>query len=256
MDNHNNLNKRWYESLLKSLEKGESPEDSFKHMNAYGVRDTSEAAAGKFLQDQYGVRNVEDIKKHFEKPEILNNIGISENPKALLAENANGMYLPKEKKIVLNSGEDLATGLHELSHPYDEAAHGYHNLTDALTGNKKMKGLDLGAKGLEAAEDLNKGHFFGDSIKGLEQLKRLIKGDKLRSIAGAIAPALKVAGPAAAMYAMSQGDAFAADPTGMLQADEVGAGSDVIPNEEQFDFSPYKTENKSKFSQLKKKLQP
>lgn len=254
MDRHDSLSKRWYEGLLKSLERGESPEDSFKHMNAYGVRDTSEAAAAKFLQDQYGVKDVNDIKKHFEKPELLDNISVSENPKMLAAENANGLYLPKDKKIILNSGEDLATGLHELSHPYDEVAHGYHNLTDALTSSKKVKGLDLGAKGLEAAEELNKGHFFQDGVKGLQQLKRLIKGDKLRSIAGTIAPALKYVGPAAAIYGMSQGDAFAADPTGLLQADEVGKGSDEIPKDEQFDFSPYKTESPSNFESLKKKL--
>jgi hypothetical protein len=228
MDRHDNLNKRWYEGLLKSLGSGESPEDSFKHMNAYGVRDTSEAAAAKFLQDQYGAKDVNDIKKHFEKPELLDNISVSENPKALLAENANGMYLPKEKKIVLNSGEDLATGLHELSHPYDEKAHGFYNLTDALSGNKKAKGLDLGAKGLEAAEELNKGHFFSDKIKGLEQLKRLMSGNKLKSV---LLPALKAAGPAAALYGMSQGDAFAADPTGLLQTDELGKGSDELPDE-------------------------
>jgi hypothetical protein len=225
-------------------------------MNGYGVRDTSEAAAAKFLQDQYGAKDVNDIKKHFEKPELLDNISVSENPKMLAAENATGLYIPKDKKIVLNSGEDLATGLHELSHPYDEAAHGYFNLTDALTGNKKAKGLDLGAKGLEAAEELNKGHFFQDGIKGLEQLKRLMKGDKLRSIASTLAPALKYAGPAAAAYGMYQGDAFAADPTGLLQADEVGKGSDVVPKDEQFDFSPYKTENPSNFEELKKKLKP
>jgi hypothetical protein len=256
MDSHNNLNKRWYEGLLKSLSSGQSPEDSFKHMNAYGVRDTSEAAAAKFLQDQYGANDVNDIKKHFEKPELLDNISVSENPKMLAAENANGLYIPKQKKIVLNSGEDLATGLHELSHPYDEAAHGYYNLTDALTGNKKSKGLDLGAKGLEAAEELNRGHFFQDNIKGLEQLKRLMKGDKLRSMVTAISPALKAAGPAAALYAMSQGDAFAADPTGLLQADEVGKNSDIVPKDEQFDFSPYKTESQTKYDDLKKKLLP
>lgn len=256
MDRHDSLNKRWYEGLLKSLERGESPEDSFRNMNAYGVRDTSEAAAAKFLQDQYGAQDTNDIKKHFENPELLDDISVSENPKALIAENAKGMYLPKEKKILLNSGEDLATGLHELSHPYDEKAHGFYNLTDALTGNKKAKGLDLGAKGLEAAEELNKGHFFGDNIKGLEQLKRLMKGDKLRSMVSAISPALKYAGPAAAVYGMSQGDAFAADPTGLLQADEVGKGSDEIPKDEQFDFSPYKTEKSSKFESLKKKLVP
>lgn len=256
MDRHDSLNKRWYEGLLKSLERGESPEDSFKHMNAYGVRDTSEAAAGKFLQDQYGAKDVNDIKKHFEKPELLDNISVSENPKMLAAENASGLYIPKDKKIILNSGEDLATGLHELSHPYDEAAHGYYNLTDALTGNKKSKGLDLGAKGLEAAEELNKGHFFGDSVKGLEQLKRLMSGNKLKSVVTALAPALKYAGPAAGIYAATQGDVFAADPTGMLQADAVGQGSDIVPKDEQFDFSPYKTESPSKFESLKKKLKP
>ena len=256
MDSHNNLNKRWYESLLKSLERGESPDDLFKHMNAYGVRDTSEAAAAKFLQDQYGAKDVNDIKKHFEKPELLDNISVSENPKMLAAENANGMYLPKDKKIILNSGEDLATGLHELSHPYDEAAHGYYNLTDALTGNKKVKGANLSATGLKAAEELNKGHFYDDSIKGLEQLKRLIKGEKLRSIAAAVSPALKALGPAAALYGMSQGDVFAADPTGLLQADAAGEGSDVVPKGEQFDFSPYKTESPSNFEELRKKLKP
>lgn len=256
MDKHDNLNKRWYENLLKTLDRGESPEDSFKHMNAYGVRDTSEAAAAKFLQDQYGAKDVNDIKKHFEKPELLDNISVSENPKMLAAENASGLYLPKDRKIILNSGEDLATGLHELSHPYDEKAHGFYNLTDALTGNKKTKGLDLGAKGLDAAEELNKGHFFQDSIKGLEQLKRLMSGNKLRSVATTLAPALKAAGPAAALYGMSQGDVFAADPTGMLQANAVGERSDEIPKDEQFDFSPYKTESPSSFEELRKKLKP
>jgi hypothetical protein len=255
MDRHDSLNKRWYENLLKSLERGESPEDSFRNMNAYGVRDTSEAAAAKFLQDQYGAKDVNDIKKHFENPELLGDISVSENPKALVAENAKGMYLPKDKKIVLNSGEDLATGLHELSHPYDERAHGFYNLSDALTGNKKAKGLDLGATGLEAAEELNKGHFFQDNIKGLEQLKRLMKGEKLRSLAAAVSPALKALGPAAGLYAATQGDVFAADPTGMLQADAVGEGSDQIKGE-QFDFSPYKTENPSKYEELQKKLKP
>jgi hypothetical protein len=259
MDKHNNLNKRWYEGLLKSLERGESPEDSFKHMNAYGVRDTSEAAAAKFLQDQYGVKDTNDIKQHFEKPELLDDISVSENPKILTAEHANGMYLPKEKKILLNSGEDLATGLHELSHPYDEKAHGFYNLTDALTGNKKAKGLDLGAKGLEAAEELNKGHFFQDGIKGLAQLKRLMKGDKLRSLLPI------VGGLGIGASALGIGNKAMAGDLGNAALDTASLAADMTPflGEAKMAVTPSELgnaeimpEDQKKFWELKQKLKP
>jgi hypothetical protein len=48
--------------------------------------------------------------------------------------------------------------------------------------------------------------------------------------ASSLAPALlKALGVGGALYGMSQGDAFAADPTGMLHSEEAGKGSDVIP---------------------------
>lgn len=39
-----------------------------------------------------------------------------------------------------------------------------------------------------------------------------------------------------------------------LQSDEVGKGSDQVQGKEQFDFTPYKTEKKPKFSNLRNKL--
>lgn len=219
--------KRLYEELLKRLGRGEDISDLVKNYNAYDIRDLGEQAAGQFAKDQYGVKTAPDLIPLFERPEELSGLNFHENPKLLREENAKGIYYPKDKKIVLNNAEDIATGLHELSHPYDERAHGFYNLTDALSGNKKVKGIDLGAKGLEAAEELNRGHFFKDDLKGFSQLSRMLKGDKLRGLA---LPALGAAGLGASLYSAgakaAEGDipgavlkgAAAFDPSGIASA--------------------------------------
>ena len=88
----------------------------------------------------------------------------------------------------------------------------------------------------------------GGTVSKLEDLpsspvKTAIKGTgkNLKSFApllGVLGKALPLAGVAAGM---ASGDLFAADPTGMLQSDEVGKGSDVIGEQPSFDFTPFRT---------------
>jgi hypothetical protein len=228
------LNKREYEDLVRRIDKNKDPtrlseeiSDLFLNKDAYAGRDFTEAAAGRFAKENLGVKTADDLIKHYEKPEVLSNLNIVENPKLLEQEGAHGIYYPKQKKIVLPTGEDISTAIHEFSHPYDELAHGYYNLSDALTGNKAAKGMNLGAKGLEAIEDLNRGHFFRDDLKGLSQLVRMIKGQKLRGLA---VPALGALGAAGALMGTAEkaqaGDipgaalsaASVVDPTGVASA--------------------------------------
>jgi len=255
-----NLNKRLYEDLVRKIDKNQDYSDLFRHMDAEAIRDIGEASAGKFARDQYGIKSAKDLPSLYEKPEILKDIDVSENPSLLEKESAHGIYYPKQKKIILPSQEDLATGIHEWSHPYDELAHGYYNLSDVLTGNKKVpKGTDLYAKGLEAAEDLNRGHFFRDDLKGLSQLTRMIKGQPLKMVA----PLLKAAGVGAlAASAAGIGNkALAGDFKGAA-GDALDLGTDMTPilgevkmaispselaedsdkvKTPDFDFTPYKT---------------
>lgn len=217
------MTKRQYEELLKRLSGGEDISDMVKNYDAHTIRDFGEQAAGKFAKDQYGANTVEDLKKLYEKPEVLANTSIHENPKLLNELDAHGIYYPKQNKIILNNAEDLATGIHELSHPYDEKAHGFFNVRDALTGNKKSVGMDLAAKGLEAAEELNRGHFFKDDLKGFAQLQRMLKGQPLRNIAIpalALGSALYSAGSKA-----SEGDLTGAALSGAGIVDPTGIAS-------------------------------
>jgi hypothetical protein len=260
------LNKREYEDLVKRIDKNKDPtklsdeiSDLFLNKDAFAGRDFTEAAAGKFAKENLGVKTADDLIKHYEKPELLKDLNIVENPKLLDERNAHGIYFPKEKKIVLPTGEDIGTALHELSHPYDERAHGFYNLTDALTGNKAAKGMDLKAKGLEAIEDLNRGHFYKDDLKGLSQLVRMIKGQPLR----VVAPLLKATGigALAASAAGIGNKAMAGDFKGAtkeaidlgtdfipgvgeakmaLTPSELGEDQDQVKNREPYDFSPYK----------------
>lgn len=108
--------------------------------------------------------------------------------------------------------------------------HETDHLSDALNKNyiPKQDMLDTVKKGLSGAEEAfakhNKRGFFE-----LEALKKLTKNKLLQ--------ALPVIGTAATAYSvLDSGDVMAADPTGLLQSDEVGAGSDEIPDQSDKDL--------------------
>lgn len=103
--------------------------------------------------------------------------------------------------------------LHEADHISDALNKDYIPKLDMLKTTK------TGLKGAEEAfAKHNKRGFFE-----LEALKKLTKNKLLSSV--------PVLGAGLAAYSvLDSGDVMAADPTGILQSDEVGAGSDEIPD--------------------------
>lgn len=108
--------------------------------------------------------------------------------------------------------------------------HEADHLSDALNKNyiPKKDMLDTVKTGLEGAGEAfakhNKRGFFE-----LEALKKLTKNKLLGSVpyVGAALTANEI---------FDSGDVFAADPTGMLKSDNVGEGSDELPDEAQKDL--------------------
>ena len=103
--------------------------------------------------------------------------------------------------------------------------HETDHLSDALNKNyiPKQDMLDTVKMGLHGAEEAfakhNKRGFFE-----LEALKKLLANKKLQA-------AIPVVGAGLAAYSvLDSGDVMAADPTGMLQSDAIGEGSDEIPD--------------------------
>lgn len=66
-------------------------------------------------------------------------------------------------------------------------------------------------------------------------------GKKMRSFAPLMSALGKGIPLAGTIAGLASGDVFAADPTGLLQTDEVGKGSDVVGEKPSFDFSEYRT---------------
>ena len=110
--------------------------------------------------------------------------------------------------------------LHEADHLSDALNKSYIPKEDMLNTTK------LGLEGAEQAfAKHNKRGFFE-----LEALKKLMNNKKLQA-------AIPIVGAGLAGYSMlDSGDAFAADPTGLLQSDTVGEGSDQIPDQGEKDI--------------------
>lgn len=102
--------------------------------------------------------------------------------------------------------------------------HEADHLSDALNKNyiPKEDMIETAKTGLRGAEEAfakhNKRGFFE-----LEALKKLTNNKLLNKIP-------VIGGGLAAYSVLDSGDVMAADPTGLLQSDEVGAGSDEIPD--------------------------
>ncbi|MFZ4411502.1 MAG: hypothetical protein ACOYOV_00365 [Bacteroidales bacterium] len=141
----------------------------------------------------------------------------------------NKIYLPHENLEI--PSRQMGTKLHELGHADDVLTKGVTSAQPLSEVANTLKGEGL-ENALKAFGKHHEGGFFEK-----EALQSLLKGGKLGL--SALAPLAKIAGPAAAIYGMSQGDAFAADPTGMLQTDELGKGSDVVPEDNEGEKQKY-----------------
>lgn len=172
---------------------------------------------------QHVAKNYDEPLSIFKNQKLLEEVPVSY---ANLPPEIAGSYT-KEKGILLPKADpsklerQMGVKLHEYGHPNDII----NKFEDSVPFNKVT--AKIGGTGLEAAEKaIGQHHKVGFFEK--EALTDLLKNRKLASLV----PLLKVAGPAAAAYGMFQGDAFAADPTGMLQTDELGKGSDTLPEEQ------------------------
>lgn len=233
------LTKKFKDELLSKIKTGEPVDDMFSKYSPLATRDLLEEAAA----DASGNKHVYDL---FEKPELLKDVKVYENPK--MADWGEAL-LGKNSQITLRNKNDKGTLIHEAQHVYDHLSQ--PNIADVpelsrIEALQKIK-ADLGIKrpikslsdfkGLEEAAAFMTDHFKPDPIEGSARLKqlinleRIVKGQPLKSIAAAGIP---LAGAGLALAASindaKAGDylgaglhaASAIDPTGLS-----GVASDI-----------------------------
>lgn len=234
MDKLPRKQQEYFQRIRQAL--GEGDESAFadlvRQKNPLAIREDLVNVLG-----QHTLENYDEPLNVFNDKKLLENIPTeyTKMPKGIAAQydpNTNGILMPKANPDLANKQAGLI--IHEGGHKMD-----------ALKGFDASEPFDpkfLKKYGAEAAEDaFGKHHSSGFFEK--EALMKLLKNKKLSS---AVLPVLKGLPIAGALYGMSQGDAFAADPTGMLQTDELGAGSDILPPEEMI--------KRTRFNKLKQKL--
>jgi len=216
-----------------------------KGMDPIEVRMLMQETLGDHVMENYDIGLPKAIKEATKISELPLLKKASMNMYDELPEvNVNKLYEQKIKKpvklsIFKDASDDLGyVDLKELDTPTIHLnrnimqkspggviIHEADHISDAL--NKKYVPkedmLDTAKMGLEGAEEAfakhNKRGFFE-----LEALKKLTKNKLLSKV--------PVIGTGLAAYSMlDSGDVMAADPTGMLQSDEIGAGSDELPDQ-------------------------
>jgi hypothetical protein len=224
---------REFDDLKKALGIGdeEALADITRNKTPSTIKDDLSTILGQHVRENY-----DNPLNAFENKKILESVPVEH---VKLPENILGKYSLTENKIYLPHANleipsrQMGTKIHEFGHADEVLTKGVKYAQPLEEVQKLFKG-----SGIEnATEAFGKHHKAG--FYELEALKKLLKGGKL-AISG-LAPIAKALPVAGTVYGMSQGDAFAADPTGMLQTDELGKGSDETKDKEQFDFSPYKT---------------
>lgn len=216
------VQQRLFDDIKRAAEAGDEEKLDFllKQKNPLAVRHDLSTVLGQEVR-----KNYDSPLDVFKNADALKNTPIEYTD---LPENIAGQFTTEgQGKILMPktsgdiSSKQLGTLLHERGHQ-DDVLRG---VVESQPFDKKL----LSKTGLDAAEQaFGKHHARGFFEK--EALLDVLKNKKLSTLA----PLMKVAGPAAAIYGMSQGDVFAADPTGLLQTDELGKGSDVteMPSEE------------------------
>jgi hypothetical protein len=221
-----------YKELLSSIFNNDDEKLNFllKQKGVYGVRDELQNSLGRFVKENHSLpdgRLNEIFDSKIQMPELIT----SDIPGSAARYKFNPKDLSNDKILLspgLTEAERSAAILHELGHKSD-LMKGYNLSEAAKAGIASSKGLN----GLEAAEKYFEGHHMDKPLFGLESLRELMKGGKLKS-AGMIGPVLKAltagaVGLGATNKAMA-GDNLGAvldaasivDPTGIA-----GAASDI-----------------------------
>lgn len=161
------------------------------------------------LQPFYNEKIVNPRLKVFNDMEAGADLGFIETGKKNPIINVN------EKALELFEPEGIA--IHEGQHTIDELK--------GFIPDDERKILEAVKKnGLGNAKELFKGHHKKGFFE-YDTLLSLAKNKKLQA-------AMPLVGPALGAYSMLEsGDVFAADPTGMFQSDNVGEGSDEVPDQ-------------------------
>lgn len=210
----------YFNRIKRALGSGDEQEfaDLVRQKNPLAIREDLANVLG-----QHTLENYDEPLNVFQDKKLLENIPTeyAKMPKGVAGQynpSTGGVLMPKSDSMFAN--KETGVLLHELGHK-----------NDALKGFEASEAFDpklIKKFGAEAAESAFSKHHAGGFFEK-EALKDLLKNRKLATML----PVLKAAGPAAAIYGMSQGDVFAADPTGLLQTDEIGKGSDIteMPSE-------------------------
>ncbi len=210
----------YFNRIKKALASGDEQEyaDLMRNKNPLAIREDLSNVLG-----QHVLENYDEPLSVFEDKKILENVPTeyTKMPKGVAGQydlSTGGVLMPKANPDLIN--KQTGVKLHEFGHK-----------KDILKGFDASEAFDpklLKTLGAEAADEAFAKHHKGGFFEK-EAIMKLLRNKKL----SALAPLLKAAGPAAAIYGMSQGDVFAADPTGMLQTDELGKGSDIteMPSE-------------------------
>jgi hypothetical protein len=185
------LTKKFKDELLSKIKNGEPVDSMFSQYDPYAIRDLLEEAAG----DAAGNKHPFDL---FEKPELLKDVKVYENPKM---EDWGEALLGKNSEITVRNKADKGTLIHEAQHAYDHISQPdvkYRGESSSLAALKKLRDdLDIkrpikqlsDLKGLEETSAFMAKHFKPDVIEGSDKLKqlinleRIVKGQPLKSIA-------------------------------------------------------------------------
>lgn len=210
----------YFNRIKRALGSGDEQEfaDMVRQKNPLAIREDLSNVLG-----QHALENYDEPLNVFQDKKLLENIpteytSMSKGIAGQYNPTTGGILMPKANPELANKQAGVL--IHEGGHKMD-ALKGFD--TSEAFDPKLLKKL-----GGEAAEEAFGKHHKGGFFEK-EALMKLLQNKKL----SALTPLLKAAGPAAALYGMSQGDVFAADPTGLLQTDELGQGSDVteMPSE-------------------------
>ena len=217
--------KKDLKELIKAIETEDEDALRFltKNKNPYGIRDTFENRLGQFVNENYEIPDSSDYKKLFKNEKLI-------VPKVEVMKNLPGLfgeydYTDQNSPIIrLNSllnkddpNQYTGTLLHEIGH-HNDLLKGYEpgEIKLSKPGRKNVEQL-----GLDAAEEYFKGPH-KEGLFGLEALKDLIKGNKIRSMAHIASPLLKAAGIGAA------GMGLASIGNKVMAGDLKGAGKESL----------------------------
>lgn len=233
MDNLPRKQKEYFQRIKQAL--GEGDESAFtdlvRQKDPLAIRHDLSTTLGQHVRENY-----DSPLNVFENKKLLENVPVEYTD---LPEGIAGRYNITDSKVLvpktIEGLENRQTGslLHELGHAEDRLK--------GFAGSEALDPKILKQLGAESAEQaFGKHHKAGFFEK--EALMKLLKNKKLSS---AVLPLIKGLPIAGALYGMSQGDAFAADPTGLLQSDELGSG----------ELPPEEMKKRERFNKLKQKME-